>query len=359
MKIAVITCYFDPDYVRARVIRSALTSLPGVRPIIIKNQHRGLWRYPEVLWKLWRVKRDQKPDAYLLTFRGQEILPWVQLIIGKKPLIFDELIVPIAYATGENHSRTLAIRVKHFLARRSENMYRRWLRRCYAILADTTAHAELSARISHVNLSKYTVVPVGTDETLFKPLPAVVPAEPFRVFYYSTGMQPLHGLAYVLEAAKRLRASDIEFLIVGGKKPLRHAVARAVEQGAHITYEPWIDFKELPQTMAASGICLGGPFGDTPQAHHVITTKTYQMLAAGVPVLVGASEATQEFFIDKENALVVPQADAAALAKAIEWAQKHPAELRIIAETGRKLYEKQFSGIAIARILQPLLDPIS
>jgi len=360
MKIAIVTCYSDPDYVRARVLRSALKLLPTVRLTIIKNKHSGLLRYPEVLWKVWQLKRTQKPDVYVLTFRGQEILPFILLIIGKKPLIFDELIVPIAYTNNEHHIKSLTKRLYYFMARRSESMYRRWLRRCYAILADTAAHADLSARTSHVNLSKYTVVPIGTDETLFKPAAQIVKKTPFQVFYYSTGMQPLHGISYVLEAAELLKDNhDIEFLMVGGKKPLRSAVAAAVQSGAHIRYEAWISFDSLAATMHESGICLGGPFGDTPQAHHVITTKTYQMLAAGCPVLVGASEAVDEFFIDKQNALVVPQADASALAKAFVWAQKHPAELAAIAQNGRILYEKQFSQAAIARILQPLLDELS
>jgi glycosyltransferase involved in cell wall biosynthesis len=357
MKIAVITCYFDPDYVRARVLRTALKSLPGVTPIIVKNTHKGLLRYPEVLWKVWQITRHKKPDAYLLTFRGQEILPFVRLMIRKKPLIFDELIVPIAYANNEHHAKSLTKRMYYFMARRSESMYRRWLRKCYAILADTAAHAELSARTSHVNLSKYTVVPVGTDENLFTPAaPSAAKPAKFRVFYYSSGMQPLHGVKYVLETAEALRNnSEIEFLLVGGKKPLRDAATAAVNNGAHVVYEPWIPFDKLAETIQESAICLGGPFGDTPQAHHVITTKTYQMLAAGVPTIVGASEATNEYFVDKQNALVVPQADAAALAKAIIWAYKHPTELREIAANGRKLYEKQFSAVAISRILERLI----
>jgi len=359
MKIVVITCYFEPDYVRARVLRSALKSLPGIKLIIIKNKHRGLLRYPEVLWKVWRV-RTQKPDAYVLTFRGQEVLPFIQWMIRKKPLIFDELIVPIAYATNEHHAKSLTKRVYYFMARRSESMYRRWLSKCYAILADTAAHAELSARTSHVNLSKYTVLPVGTDDTAFRPA-TIKPASTgsFQVFYYSTGMQPLHGVQHVLAAAEQLKNNaDIEFLLVGGKKLLRDATAAAGANGAHVRYEPWIPFEQLVNTMHSSGICLGGPFGDTAQAHHVITTKTYQILAAGAPVVVGASEATNEYFIDKENALVVPQANPEALVRAITWAQKHPAELAVIAQNGRKLYEKQFSEAAIARILEPLVSSL-
>jgi glycosyltransferase involved in cell wall biosynthesis len=359
MKIAVITCYHDPDYVRARTLRAALKLVPGVKMIVVKNTHKGFLRYPEILWKLRKVKREQKPDAYLLTFRGQEILPLILMIAGKKPVIFDELIVPIAYATNEKHSFSIKTSTFHSLSRMSVPLYRRWMRRCTAILADTQAHAELSARSSHMNLSKYTVVPVGTDEGAFKPTTVKAQNDIFRVFYYSSGMQPLHGIPIVLEAAAILKNNPlIEFFVVGGKKPLQDAVETAANGGANVKYQRWIEFSDLLKTMHESGLCLGGPFGNTEQAQHVVTTKTYQMLAAGVPTAVGASIATSEYFTDKDQVLIVPQGDAAALARTISWAQKHPKELTVMAARGRKMYEKQFSNESISRILQSLVSSL-
>jgi glycosyltransferase involved in cell wall biosynthesis len=111
----------------------------------------------------------------------------------------------------------------------------------------------------------------------------------------------------------------------------------------------------MKNTMFASGLNLGGPFGGTNQAQHVITTKEYQMLAAAVPTLVGDSEATREYFTDKENALVIPQADPEAIKKAILWAQKHPLDLKQIALNGRKTYEKNFSTAALTKIWQSIV----
>jgi glycosyltransferase involved in cell wall biosynthesis len=360
MRIAVVTCYHDPDYVRARTLRAALKQLPDVKPIIIKNTHKGIWRYPEVLWKLWQVKKRQKPDAYLLTFRGQEILPFVLFIAGKKPVIFDELIVPIAYANNEQHAPSLKKRVYYFLARRSESLYRRWLRRCTYILADTATHAELSARTSEVNLSKYLVVPVGCDEKLIRPHSATAAdAETFQVYFSSTVMQPLIGVPVVLEAARQLsNKPNITFHIVGGNRAIRAAVADAVKDGANIRFDSWLHLEALVAAMDASSLALGGPFGDTAQGQHVVTTKTYQALGAGMPVVVGNSPASQEYFHDKDNALVVRQGDAAKLAKAIAWASNNPKELGKIGINGRKLYEKEFSTSAITEKLRPIADAL-
>jgi len=357
MKIAVITCYHDPDYVRARTLRAALKLVPDVKTIVIKNRHTGLLRYPEVLWKVWRVKKTKKPDVYLITFRGYEILPFVLLLARKKPVIFDELIVPILHATNEGHSRSFGITVKHFLSRVSEPFYRQWLRRCSAVLADTDAHAELSAKTSHMNLSKYTALPVSADEKVFHPSSkAKSTTDSFQVFYYGN-MLPLHGLSVVLEAAELLKDNPaITFSLVGGKQRTRQAVRAARKRGAQITYTHWLPFEDLATAMQQADVCLGGPFGNTQQAHHVITGKTYQFLACAAPVIVGDSEATAEYFVDKQNALIVPQGNATALAKAITWGYKNPEELAAIAAKGRALYEKQFSIQAISRTLQALVS---
>lgn len=358
MKIAVITCYFDPDYVRSRTLRAALKTMPDIKMVVLKNTHKGMLRYPEMLWKILRLRFQEKPDVYLLTFRGQEILQWVLWVAGKKPVVFDEFIIPILSATNENHAKTLTKRVHRLLAKASVPLYRHWLRRCRFILADTQAHAELSARTSDMNLRKYVALPVGADETLFKPA-TPKQSDVFEVFYYGN-MLPHQGLDTMLEAMDALKDhEDIRFHVVGGKKTMQGRIKAAIQNGANIQYEAWLPFNALPAAMHAASLCLGGHFGDSQQAHHTIPGKVYQMLACQSPVVVGASIATEEFFKDKQNALVIQQGDVQAIVNSILWAKEHPRELATIAEKGRKLYEKEFSTTAIARRLQPLVDALS
>ena len=359
MKIAVITCYFDPDYVRARSLRAALASLPDVEVVVCKNKHKGMLRYPEMLWKIWRLKHREKPDVYLLTFRGFEILPYVLFLARKKPVWFDELIVPLAYAKNEKHKKTLAIRVKYAIINIAGPLYERWLRRCQFIIADTTTHAQLSAATSKVPLEKYLALPVGTDETLFKPStrPKSRPAgSPFQLFYYGN-MLPLHGMPTILKAAELLAGeADISFLIVGNKKNVVTQVQQSMAKGARIEHRPRVPFNELPNLMYNCDLFLAGPYGGTKQANSVVTGKAFQALACGVPTLIGASPSTDEYFTDRLNTVVVEQANPEALVAAIHWAKDHPQELATIAANGRKLYEAEFSTPMLARRLQPLVD---
>ncbi len=358
--IAVITCYHDPDYVRARALRSAIEAQPKVNMLVIKNKHKGARRYLEVLWQVIKTKLRDKPQAFLLTFRGQEILPLILLIAGRTPVWFDEFVVPSAYVSTEKHRKTLKKRLISLVFKLTDPIYRVSLRRCQVIFSDTPSHAELGAKLSRVNLSKYFPVPVGTDEKLFKPRKTEPKSdENFTVFYYTTNMQPLHGIPHVLEAAERLAGDRrIHFTLVGGKKPFEKAVEQSIKRGARITYEPWVAFDSLPKYMRESSVTLGGPFGGTPQAMHVITGKTFQSLACAVPTIIGDNPDTAHYFTDKSNALVIKQQSADALIEAINWAVDNPKELGHIAQKGRATYEKHFSTIALADRLKTVVDVV-
>lgn len=355
-KIVIITCYKSPDYIRSRVLRAVFAGQHDVEVHVVKNRRLGALRYPEVLWKLIRVRLKHKPNAYLLTFRGQEILPLVRVVTLGRPLWFDEFVPP-SYALTEPYQPSLKKVIRKLIVKIAQPLYVFSMHRSEFILTDTQIHAEYSARLTRTNLSKYLAVPVGADETLFKPK-KTLPAVPFQVFYYSSDMQPLHGIEVVLDAAVLLSNEPVQFVIAGGKSAMAAAVKRAQDKGANIEYKKWIPFDELSKQMHRSGLALGGPFGGTLQAQHVVTGKTYQSLACGVATLVGESAATSEVFVDKKNALVVPQQNAQELADAIRWASSHPQELGRIATAGRTLYETTFSTVALGAQVRPLIDSI-
>ena len=354
MKIAVITCYDQNDYVRAKSLRAGFAAVPGVQAIVLKNKHTGLLRYIEVPLRLLKLRFAQRPDVYVLTFRGYEMLPLLLLLKGRKPLIFDEFINAAEYLAEHNKLQPQSGLGK---------LFRRWygglLRRCRMILADTEAHADYSSELCNVPRGCYRALPVNADETLFYPRPATGPApETFTVFYYGNGMTPLHGLQLVLDAAVALKGNPhIRFNIVGGKTRGEQACADAVAKGANITYETWIPFEDIAKRASAAGLCLGGPFGKTLQSQFVVTGKTYQFLAAGAPVLVGANEVSG-IFTDKVNCLLVPQQDSEAIRQAIEWASAHPKELAAISHAGRMLYEAHFSQAVINRQLATLVEEL-
>lgn len=354
MKIAVITCYDQNDYVRARVLRTAFAAAPGVEVLVIRNEKKGLGRYLEVPLKILKAKFKEKPDAYVIVFRGYEMLPFVLMIKGRKPLIFDEFINAAEYLREHQ-----TLRAGTLLDRIFRSWYGWLLRRCRLILTDTDAHADYSAEICRVDRSRYRVIPVSTDETVFSPPknPSTAAKKPFNVFYYghAKSLMTLHGLQYVLQAAELLKKdANITFTILGGKEGGRKACQEAIDNGARLIHHDWIPFEDLPALVHAAGITLGGPFGKTLQSQFVITGKTYQFLAAQAPVLIARNKVTG-LFKDKQNCLMVPPADPKSIVEAIRWASVHPKELTAIAKAGRELYQTTFSQKVINQSIKKLV----
>jgi glycosyltransferase involved in cell wall biosynthesis len=355
MKIAIVTCSPRNDYPRALSLRAAFKACPDADVQVVRNNHRGWLRYPETMLRLAKTRLFDRPDAYVVTFRGYETLLLLRLSMVRKPIIFDELVNFTEWMEEQGRLKpgTLPYR-----------LFRRWyawlVKRCHLILADTAAHAEHSAILNMLSIDHYRVVPVGTDETVFDTATPYAPDErQFTVLYYGH-MLALHGLEYVLEAAVRLKDDPrITFRLIGGKKQgaVAQACGRAAAAGARVSHESWLPFEALPAAIAEAGLTLGGPFGGTLQSRFVVTGKTCQVLACAAPVLIGANE-VQEDFVDKRDCLIVPQADAAALAETVRWAAAHRRELKTIGKNGRALYEKRFSQAVINRLAADMVEEL-
>ena len=350
-KVCVITCYNDPDYVRARAIRSALEKMNGVELLVVKNSKKGVLRYLEVLMLLIKTRITQRPDHYILTFRGYEMLPFVWLICLGKPLIFDEfinLIEWVAYEHKKIKPHSLPYKVLW-------SYYRVMLHMPKVILTDTEAHAEYSAELMRMPRAKFVAIPVATDESVFHASadPNKHVDTPLEIFYYGN-MLPLHGLLYVIDAAVQLKDLPFHFTVVGGKDAAKNATTKAIQSGANITYKKWIPFEQLPGYVHNSDVCLGGPYGGTVQAEMVITGKTYQFMASGKTVVVGKIKSTTPF-VDKENCLLVEQASSESLATAFRWALENREKLNEIGKNAAEIYQKELSVAVVAERLQKLL----
>jgi len=354
MKICIITCYKQPDYIRALTLRKSLAEIKGVEVIVVKNSHTGVKRYFEVMYDVLKTRLKEKPDMFILTFRGYELLMPMRLLTTGKPYVFDEFINLYEWVVYEHKKLkdgSLGAKLLH-------SWYRFWLKRTDAILTDTVSHADLSSDIMRLPRDNFYPLIVSTDETTFKRTTAKISpyADPkaFQVFYYGN-MLPLHGVDVAIDAAKRLsKQANIHFTIVGGKEALAEKVQAAVNDGAHITYKKWVQFEKLPQYMGAADVCLGGPFGDTFQAQYVITGKTYQLLQMGCTVVIGKSKESH-IFTDKKDALIVKQGSGKSLADAITWAYEHKDKLPGIAKSGHELYQKELSNKVLTKQVKGLL----
>lgn len=354
-KVCIITCYKHTDYVRSAVITAALQQISDYDVLIVKNRHKSIIRYPEVAWKLLVCKFKSNPDVFILTFRGYEMLPLTLLLSGRKPVIFDEFINLIEWVVYEHKK----IKPNGLLAKILMKYYRYWLKRCQKILTDTKSHAIYSSQLMNIPLEKYKVIPVGADESLFH-IGMGQPAKNknLEVFFYGN-MAPLHGINYVLEAAKILKDQPVHFHIVGGKgRPYAiKSIKKYIKANGlkKVSYAEWLDFAKLPQTIALCDVFLGGPFGNTLQAKMVITGKTFQSLATGTTTMVGRI-GEQVGFVDKKNCLMVEQGSAQAIVDSLKWCLKNRPNLKNVGRHGYDLYVDKFSAKSVSQQLAQIIE---
>jgi len=322
-----------------------------VELFVVKNSHLGTLRYPEVFIKTLITRIKHQPDIYILTFRGYEMLIPIRLITLGKKLVFDEFINLVEWVVYEHKKIPSGSLGEKIL----KSIYKFWIGTTSLILTDTVSHADLSAKMMHIPRKKYIPLIVSTDEEIFNGDGAVRQnsTTTFTVFYYGN-MLPLHGVDVVLEAMRCLGNKHVELTLIGGDESTEELVKRAINSGANITYKSWVNFNELPRYMQEADVCLAGPFGDTFQSQYVITGKAYQFLQMKRPIIVGNNKESH-LFTDKKNALIVEQGNPEALARAIEWAYKHKAELPAIGKAGFRLYQDKLSGRELARQMKGLL----
>jgi glycosyltransferase involved in cell wall biosynthesis len=223
-------------------------------------------------------------------------------------------------------------------------------------LLDTTAHIDYFVQTFDLQRDKFHRLFVGADESLFYPRDARKEDGMFRVFYYATYL-PLHGIEYIIRAAKKLeRFKEVEIEIIGKGPQYKPVLDLARSMEVHnVRFIEWVPYEDLPAKIAQADICLGGHFSDIEKARRVIPGKTFQYIAMQQPVIVGDCPGNREVFTHKENAFLVKMADADSLANAIVELKDNESLRKQVAEKGYKTFIEKCNIDAIGRTLKRIL----
>jgi colanic acid biosynthesis glycosyl transferase WcaI len=166
-----------------------------------------------------------------------------------------------------------------------------------------------------------------------------------------------HGMEVWLHTASLLRhRPGILFLLIGDGLEKDRLLSRARELGlANVRFLPMLPRAEYAEALAASDVCLVSlaPAVRTP----VVPSKINSILAAGRPILASLdphSDAAQ-LILRAGAGLVVPAADAASAASALEQLRARPEDRLRFAASGRAFAEQELSLTRAARAYEELL----
>jgi glycosyltransferase involved in cell wall biosynthesis len=335
------TCGREPEYVRNDVILRALknryqvTEITDSRPGSLMA--RSFRLFPRLISNLTR----NHYDFIYVGFYGYLLMPLIRRLTNS-PIIFDAFVSnydTLCFDRQQYAPNSLMGRVAFQLDRLAYVS-------ADIILLDTATHQEYLAKTFNLSPQKLDYLYVSCNESMFYPRPVngKKVEDTFRVLFYSSYL-PLHGVNYVIEAAKLLEEHpDIQFRLIG--RGMTYNAMRQLAQQIKVDNVEFVDpvlYRQLPLEIAQADLCLAGPFGDTAKAKRVIPTKLFQFLAMARPTIAGDAPANRELIRDRHHALLSPTCDAEQLASAIYEVKNNKTLYQTLKSNGYECYKYQAS----------------
>jgi glycosyltransferase involved in cell wall biosynthesis len=345
---------YERDYPRNAQVISCLRRA-GVEVV---ERHATLWERRRHKWSLGlgamarvAVKetrllfgRKGAFDVMIVGYPGHFDMPAARRIAGRRPLVFNPLVSLWDTLVGDRERFAPRSRTAGVL----RQIDRLAFRRADLVVADTEQNARYFAERFSLPRERTAVCLVGAEDDVFRP--GWHPPGTFEVLFVGK-LIPLHGLETILDAARLL--PDVPFRIVGSGQ----LDSLLDDRPANVNWVPWIEYEQLPEAIQVAG-CALGIFGTSAKAARVIPNKAFQALACGTPLVTADTPAARELLTNGENAVLVPPADATALAAAIRRLAGDPALARRLAGAGRATYEARASEEVLGAQWRELLESL-
>lgn len=363
IKLVTFGSYDDSDlYMRNRVLsrdfaaRSAEVAYirPFFRPMIGFRERSGRgWgrlaltqiRHLVIYWRKRHSLRDA--DIVFIPYPAYADTLFLRIVSprGKHRLVVDaflDLYDTVVRDRRLAKKRSLAARLVALLERTT-------LRSADHVLVDTPAHRQALIARYGLRPDTVTVVPVGLDEAVWRPMPRPSLSTTLQVLFWGTFI-PLHGVEVIVEAARRLAATGqpISFQLIGDGQTAPE-IAALLEQESLPNlcwHRAVVSTEELQAAIKQSHIALG-VFGTSEKAGNVVPYKVHQALACDRPLITRHTE--QLAALKCPGVTLVPPGDGEALAAAIVGLRGALARGDVPAT--RPCYDEHFGSRVVASAL--------
>ncbi|MFC1852171.1 glycosyltransferase [candidate division CSSED10-310 bacterium] len=367
-------CYwgtYDQNYPRNQILISGLRK-NGVEVI---ECHTQIWRDTaekmaaassswvnvKVLWRwfgayvtlLRRFSAVTDVDALIIGYSGHFDV-FVAKILSKwrsVPLVFDAFLSLYDSLVFDRK----VVRKGSFKARLiyAVDKYSCWL--ADIVLLDTEQHIDYFVHEFGLAREKFRRIFIGANDSIFFPLERERQDHPWTVIHYGKYI-PLHGMTYIIRAARELEDRKIQFQLIGSGEEYETTVKLAAElKVQNIEFLEFVEQPELPSFIHQADICLG-IFGDTDKARRVVPNKVYEAMAMKKPVITGNSPAAQEILSHGENCFLCEMSNHLALAQAIKTLINDVEQQQKIASGGYDTYQKYCSPAALGKEMKAIVD---
>lgn len=338
-------CFFgiyDSSYSRNRVLIHGFeeNGYDVVQCRVNPCEHRGVLKFFFLTREYFRIRKHSF-NLVIVAFPGHTVV-WLARLLFGRPIVFDAFVSLYdsnvfdrkKYAAGSLRGRLDWLR--DYMSTRFADI----------VLLDTTAHIDYFIRTFKLPREKFLRVPVGSDERIFHPQ-NIAPAGEFIAHFHGTFI-PLHGISYIIKAAQILANEPLRFRIIGSGQESERVHKEVIQfELSNVEFITRVSFLELPALISSAQVCLG-IFGETPKACRVVPNKVFEYMAIGKPIITADSPAIRELFVPNSPPLVlVPPANAIALADALRGLIHDPARLSQLGEATQTFFKVHLNACAI------------
>ncbi len=236
-----------------------------------------------------------------------------------------------------------------------------WSLRCAdRILVDTAEQARMLSTDYNLPINQFVPIPLGIDESLWKPATRTRDTQKFRVLFWGTFI-PLHGVETILAAVRQLHARGLamETTIIGWGQ-----TAPQLERLLALNPITGLDWRReivAPEVIAAElreSDCALGVFGTSGKVQRVIPYKVYQTMASGRALITSDTPAIRDVLQHEVNALLIPAGDPEALAAAIARLASDREMCRKLGDAARQTFETHLARLHVRESLTACIDAL-
>lgn len=193
------------------------------------------------------------------------------------------------------------------------------------------------------------VIPLGVDQTVFKPQPQVT-RETARLLTTASADVPLKGLKHLIEAYAKLLPDqpDLQLVVIG--KLREGPTAELIEAfglRGRVEFVSDLSQQEVVEQYARATLCV------TPSLYEGFGLPAAEAMACGAPVVVTDGGALPE--VVGEAGVVVRKGDSGALASAIGQLLKDPVQRAAMGAAGLQRAQERFSWARAAEAYEVVL----
>jgi len=226
-------------------------------------------------------------------------------------------------------------------------------------------HVEARGATSSPQGKRVELIPNGADPSMFDPADEGIQFRQSRhlenkfVALYAGAHGMSNDLGVVLEAAKILEGTDIQFVLLGDGKEKANLQVQAKEMGLkNVTFAASVPKSEMPGALAAADACIAilKPLEEYKTTY---PNKVFDYMAAGRPVALAIDGVIREVVEAAGCGVFAEPGNPSALADAIRNLAADRGSARQMGLHGRVYLEKQFSRKVIGENLVELLERLA